>query len=63
MEQEEVVPLVEIRRDWRQDRWVYVGLGGHSPKIPFSAEAEAQVVVSYLKTRAKGRLRVMVNLT
>jgi hypothetical protein len=55
--------MVEIRRDWLTGRWVYVGLGAHSPEIPFAAEAEAQLVVSYLKARANGRLRVTVDLS
>jgi len=63
MEQQEPAPIVEIRRDWVHNRWVYVGLGAHSPQIPFAAEAEAQVVVSYLKAKANGRLRVMVDLS
>lgn len=63
MEQEELAPLVEIRRDWLLNRWVYVGLGAHCPEIPFVADAEAELVVSYLKAKAKGRLRVMVDLS
>jgi hypothetical protein len=63
MEQQEPAPMVEIRRDWINDRWVYVGLGAHSPEIPFGAEAEAQEVVSYLKAKANGRLRVKVDLS
>ena len=55
--------MVEIRRDWVNDRWVYVGLGAHSPEIPFGAEAEAQLVVSYLKAKANGRLRIKVDLS
>jgi hypothetical protein len=63
MEQQEAVPMVEIRRDWINDRWVYVGLGAHSPEIPFAAGADAQSVVSYLKAKANGRLRVKVDLS
>jgi hypothetical protein len=63
MEQREPAPMVEIRRDWAKDRWVYVGLGAHCPEIPFVAEADAQMVVSYLKTKANGRLRVKVDLS
>jgi hypothetical protein len=63
VEQEELAPMVEIRRDWINDRWVFVGLGAHSPVIPFGAEAEAQEVVSYLKAKANGRLRVTVDLS
>ena len=63
MDEEELVPLVEIRRDWLQDCWVCVGLGAHSALIPLPAEAEAQLVVSYLKAKAKGKLRVRVDLT
>jgi hypothetical protein len=63
MEQQEPAPIVVIRRDWVNDRWVYVGLGAHSPDIPFGAEADAQMVVSYLKAKAKGRLRVQVDLS
>jgi hypothetical protein len=63
MEQLEPVPLVEIRRDWVNNRWVYVGLGSHGPEIPFVAEADAQMVVSYLKAKANGRLRVKIDLS
>jgi hypothetical protein len=63
MEQHEPAPMVEIRRDWVNDRWVYVGLGAHSSEIPFGAEAEAQEVLSYLKAKANGRLRVTVDLS
>jgi hypothetical protein len=63
MEQQEPAPMVEIRRDWVNDRWVYVGLGAHSPVIPFEAETEAQLVVSYLKAKANGTLRVKVDLS
>jgi hypothetical protein len=63
MEQQEPAPTVEIRRDWLLDRWVYVGLGAHSPEIPFAAEAEVQLVVAYLKAKANGTLRVMVDLS
>ena len=63
MERQEPAPMVEIRRDWVNDRWVYVGLGAHSPEIPFGAEAEAQLVVSYLKAKANGRLRIKVDLS
>ena len=63
MEQQEAAPMVEIRRDWENGRWVYVGLGAHSPEIPFGAEAEAQLVVSYLKAKANGRIRVKVDLS
>jgi hypothetical protein len=63
MEQQEPAPMVEIRRDWVNDRWVYVGLGAHSPEIPFRAKAEAQEVVSYLKAKANGKLRVKVDLS
>jgi hypothetical protein len=63
MEQQEPAPIVVIRRDWVNDRLVYVGLGAHSPDIPFGAEADAQMVVSYLKAKAKGRLRVQVDLS
>ena len=52
MEHQEESPLIEIRRDWVHDRWIYVGLGAHSAEIPFAAGAEAQVVVSYLKEKA-----------
>jgi hypothetical protein len=38
MEQQEVMPLIEIRRDWVHNRWVYVGLGAHSPDIPFEQQ-------------------------
>jgi hypothetical protein len=62
MEREEPLPLVEIGRDWVNDRWVYVGLGAHSPEIPFGAEAEAQLVVSYIKAKANGGIRVKVDL-
>jgi hypothetical protein len=62
MEQQEPAPMVEIRRDWVNDCWVYVGLGAHSPEIPFRAETEAQLVVSYLKGKANGRLEVRVDL-
>jgi hypothetical protein len=55
--------MVEIRRDWANDRWVYVGLGAHSPRIPFGAAAEAHLVVSYLKAKANGRIRVKVDLS
>ncbi len=63
MEQQEPAPIVEIRRDWENDRWVYVGLGAHGPEIPFKAETDAQLVVSYLKAKANGRLRVKVDLS
>jgi len=63
MEQQEATPTVEIRRDWANDRWVYVGLGAHNPEIPFGAAAEAQLVVSYLKAKANGRIRVTVDLS
>jgi hypothetical protein len=63
MVQEESVPLVEIRRDWLRDRWVYAGFGAHSPEIPFLANAEPQLVVSYLKEKANGKLRVRVDLS
>jgi len=63
MEQQEPAPMVEIRRDWINDCWVFVGLGAHSPAIPFGAEAEVQLVVSYLKERANGNLRVRVDLS
>jgi hypothetical protein len=63
MEHEESVPLVEIRRDWQRDQWVFVGLGAHSSEIPFPATAEVQVVVSYLKAKANGELRVRVDLS
>jgi hypothetical protein len=63
MEQQELVPLVEIRRDWTYRRWVYVGLGAHGPEIPFTVEAEPQVVVAYLKAKANGRLCVRVDLS
>lgn len=62
MEQEESVPVIEIRRDRMHDRWVYVGLGAHSPEIPFVAEADPQTVVSYLKRKANGTLRVKIDL-
>jgi hypothetical protein len=63
MGHEEPVPLVEIRRDWQKGRWVLVGLGAHSPEIPFLVTTEAQIVVSYLKEKANGKLRVMVDLS
>jgi hypothetical protein len=63
MEQQEPAPMIEIRRDWVKNCWTYVGLGAHSPEIPFGAEADAQLVVSYLKTKANGRLRVKVDLS
>jgi len=63
MEQQEEAPMVEIRRDWANNRWVYVGLGAHSPRIPFGAAAEAHLVVSYLKAKANGRIRVTVDLS
>jgi hypothetical protein len=63
MDQEEPAPIVEIRRDCVKDCWVYVGLGTHSLEIPFRADTDAQLVVSYLKGKANGRLRVMVDLS
>jgi hypothetical protein len=63
MQQVEPAPIIEIRRDWVKDRWVYVGLGAHSPELPFRADAEVQLVVSYLKARSDGRLRVRVDLS
>jgi hypothetical protein len=63
MGHEEPVPGVEIRRDWQKGRWVFVGLGAHSPEIPFLATAEAQVVVSCLRTKANGKLRITVDLS
>ncbi|MBV8773282.1 MAG: hypothetical protein JO166_13275 [Deltaproteobacteria bacterium] len=63
MDQQEPAPMVEIRRDWVNDRWVYIGLGAHSPEIPFGAEVEPELVVSYLQAKAKGRLRVLVDLS
>jgi hypothetical protein len=53
MEQQEVMPLIEIRRDWVHNRWVYVGLGAHSPDIPFAAEADAELVVLHLKAKPR----------
>jgi hypothetical protein len=55
--------MIEIRRDWLRDRWVYVGLGTCSSEIPFAAEADVQSVVSYLKEKANGGLRVQVDLS
>ena len=63
MDLQEPAPMVEIRRDWVNNCWVYVGLGAHSPAIPFEAEADAQLVVSYIKAKANGRLRVKVDLS
>jgi len=63
MKHQKEAPLIEIRRDRLHDRWVYVGLGAHSPEIPFAADAEVQVVVSYLKAKANGLLRIKVDLT
>lgn len=61
-QEQEVDPEVTIYRNWQTQTWAYREMGAHSPKIPWSSDADAQTVVSYLKAKANGHLRVKVDL-
>ena len=61
--QTEPPPEVTIFRNWKTDRWSYRDMGANPPNTGWRCDTDAQRVVSDLKTRANGRLRVKVDLS
>lgn len=64
MEEQEQGPLPEItiRRDWTRDEWVYLEMGAHKVGTHYAARTPADIVIRQLKTKANGRLKVIVRL-
>jgi hypothetical protein len=52
---------VVIRRDARLHRWVIVN-GAHNSQTPWSDNADAVSVVTWLKSKASGPVKVSVDL-